>query len=129
MEFYLYFLSGIAGGLLGGMGMGGGTLLIPLLTLLCGVEQGVAQGVNLISFLPMSAIALSVHAKAGRLDRRGLPWITVPALILSGLFAFAAAYLPSAALRRGFGFFLILLSAFPFSAALKKNGENKKKSL
>lgn len=128
MSFYLYFLSGIAGGLLGGMGMGGGTLLIPLLTLVCGVEQGVAQGVNLLSFLPMSAIALGVHAKGGRLEKRGLWWITVPALLLSGAFAFAAAYLPSAALRKGFGSFLILLSVFPFASALKKPAERQKKS-
>ena len=120
MAFYLYFLCGIAGGLLGGMGMGGGTLLIPLLTLLLGVEQGTAQGVNLLSFLPMSFIALTVHSKEGRLEKKGLWKICVPALIFSGLFAFAAAYLPSAALRKCFGFFLILLSAFPFSSALKK---------
>ena len=52
MSFYLYFLAGIAGGIPGGMGMGGGTALIPLLVLLCGAEQGVAQGINLLSFLP-----------------------------------------------------------------------------
>ena len=124
MAFYLLFLCGIAGGLLGGMGMGGGTLLIPLLTLLCGVEQGVAQGVNLLSFLPMSVIALGIHAKSGRLEKRGLLFIIVPALILSGLFAFVAAYLPSAALKKGFGLFLVLLSVFPFVSALKKNREN-----
>ena len=38
MAFFLFFLCGIAGGVLGGMGMGGGTALIPLLTVLCGVE-------------------------------------------------------------------------------------------
>ena len=130
MKVYLYFLSGIIGGLLGGMGMGGGTLLIPILTLLCGVPQGVAQGVNLLSFLPMSLIALTVHAKGGRLEKRGLIWITVPALVFSGLLAFAAAYLPSSALRKGFGVFLILLSIFPFSSAfsspkkVKKSTEN-----
>lgn len=124
MSFYLLFLCGIAGGLLGGMGMGGGTLLIPLLTLLCGVEQGVAQGVNLLSFLPMSVIALGIHAKSGRLEKRGLLFITIPALILSGFFAFVAAYLPSAVLKKGFGLFLVLLSGFPFVSALKKNSEN-----
>lgn len=126
MAFYLYFACGIVGGLLGGMGMGGGTLLIPLLTLLCKVPQGVAQGVNLLSFLPMSWIALNVHAKSGRLEKRGLAFIALPALVFSGLFAFFAAYLPGEALRRGFGFFLILLSIFPFSSALKAPQDTKK---
>ena len=49
MAFLLLALCGFAGGLLGGMGMGGGTALIPLLTL-AGVPQAAAQGVNLLSF-------------------------------------------------------------------------------
>ncbi len=112
MSFYLFFLCGIAGGLLGGMGMGGGTALIPLLTLLCGVEQSVAQGVNLLSFLPMSLIALSVHAKNGLLEKRGLWLLIIPALLLSAAGALLAIVLPSAALRRGFGVFLVVLSIF-----------------
>ena len=45
------------------MGMGGGTLLIPILTLLAGFGQLEAQGINLISFIPMSIIALILHFK------------------------------------------------------------------
>lgn len=124
MAFYLLFLVGIAGGILGGMGMGGGTLLIPLLTLLCGIEQGVAQGVNLLSFLPMSMIALLIHAKNGRLEKSKLLYMIVPSLLVSGIFALFAAHLPSVVLRKGFGFFLILLSAFPFASSLKKRVKN-----
>ena len=86
MSFYLYFLCGILGGVLGGMGMGGGTVLIPLLTIFCGVEQGAAQGVNLLSFLPMSLLA---------------------------------AHLPAVVLKKGFGVFLIVLSFFQFSSAIR----------
>lgn len=119
MSFYLLFLAGVAGGLLGGMGMGGGTLLIPILTLLLGVGQTAAQGVNLLSFLPMSLIALSVHAKSGNLERDGLVLLVLPALVTSGLGAWAAAALPAHILRKGFGLFLVVLSAFPFSAAFR----------
>lgn len=119
MAFYLLFVCGVLGGVLGGMGMGGGTALIPLLTLLCGVEQGVAQGVNLLSFLPMSVIALTVHAKNGLLETRGLAYLVAPALLFSLGGAFAAAYLPGAVLRKAFGLFLVILSVFPFASALK----------
>lgn len=118
MSFYLFFLSGVLGGVLGGMGMGGGTLLIPVLTLLFHVPQAISQGVNLLSFLPMSVIALKEHAKCGRVKFKGLLPITLSALLFSGAFAFAAGALPSAILRRGFGFFLIILSIFPFHKAL-----------
>ena len=47
-------VGGLIGGLVGGMGMGGGTLLIPILTLLAGFKQLEAQGINLISFIPIS---------------------------------------------------------------------------
>lgn len=126
MAFYLLLFCGFLGGILGGMGMGGGTVLIPLLTLLCGVEQGAAQGVNLIAFLPMSAAALSVHAKNGLLKKEGLFSIVAPALFFSVGGSLLAVLLPSAVLRRGFGAFLCVLSAFEFREAARKNAVGKK---
>lgn len=119
MSFYLLFAAGLLGGILGGMGMGGGTLLIPLLTLFLGVEQGVAQGVNLLSFLPMAVIALGIHKREGRLRREGLLPLVLPALLSSALGGCLAALLPAAALKKGFGLLLIVLSAFPLSSALR----------
>ena len=111
MSFYLFFLCGLAGGILGGMGMGGGTALIPLLTLLLGVPQTAAQGANLISFFPMAALALTMHAKSGLLQKEGLLCLILPALVLSVSGALLAARLPGMLLRRAFGVFLIALSA------------------
>lgn len=119
MSFYLYLLCGILGGVLGGMGMGGGTVLIPLLTIFCGVEQGTAQGVNLISFLPMSLLALTVHAQNGLLKKEGIFFLIAPALLFSVGGSLLAAYLPAAALKKGFGVFLIVLSFFQFASALR----------
>lgn len=118
MAFLIYLLCGIAGGVLGGMGMGGGTALIPLLTIFCGVEQGAAQGINLLSFLPMAAIALTIHAKNGLLSKEGILPLILPALLFSVLGSVLAAYLPSAALKKGFGVFLIGLSFLQFRGAL-----------
>ena len=59
----IFSLIGIIGGVLGGMGMGGGTLLIPLLTIFLNLPQKEAQAINLIAFLPMSIIALILHYK------------------------------------------------------------------
>ena len=125
MAFLLLFLSGIAGGVLGGMGMGGGTALIPLLTIFCGVEQGAAQGINLLSFLPMAALALSIHAKNGLLKKEGILPIILPALAFSVLGSLLAAALPAAALKKGFGVFLIILSFFQFRAAFSMGKTHK----
>ena len=110
MSFYLYLLLGFLGGIPAGMGMGGGTVTIPLLVLVGGVEQKIAQSANLFSFLPMSAFALRTHAKNGLLQTRGILFTVLPALLFSALGAMLAATLPSSVLSKAFGAFLIGLS-------------------
>lgn len=110
MRFLIYLLAGIAGGLLGGMGMGGGTVLIPILTIFCGVEQHLAQSVNLLSFLPMAIFSLKVHFANGLVDTKGILWLIVPAVLLSALGGFFVKELSGRFLRAAFGIFLCLLS-------------------
>ena len=119
MKFLVYLLAGAAGGLLGGMGMGGGTVLIPILTVLCGVPQHLAQSVNLFAFLPMAVFSLRVHAKNGLLDARGTPWMIVPAAALSALGAWLVQGVAAEALRVGFGVFLCILSLYQFAGGAK----------
>ena len=110
MSFILFSLAGFFSGLIGGMGMGGGTILIPVLTVIFGVEQHVAQATNLIAFLPMALLTLNVHRKNGLLKTEGLSFIVIPAVLTSVATGFAAALLPSFVLRKLFGAFLVLLS-------------------
>ena len=110
MSFYLYLILGFLGGIPAGMGMGGGTVTIPLLVLVGGVEQKIAQCANLYSFLPMSLGALKTHADNGLLKTEGVGWIVLPALLLSAVGTWAAGVLPSEFLRKGFGVFLIVLA-------------------
>lgn len=119
MSFYLYLILGFVGGIPAGMGMGGGTVTIPLLVLLGGVEQKIAQCANLFSFLPMSFGALKTHAENGLLKTQGVLWVIIPALLLSILGALSAFLLPSEILRRAFGVFLIGLSV---TTLYKRNG-------
>ena len=112
MRFYLYLLLGFLGGIPAGMGMGGGTVTIPLLVLVGGVEQKIAQCANLFAFLPMSLFALKTHADNGLLKTKGMLWVILPALALSVLGTLVAASLPSEILKKSFGAFLIVLSFF-----------------
>ncbi|MBQ7369077.1 MAG: TSUP family transporter [Clostridia bacterium] len=114
MSFYLYLLLGFLGGVPAGMGMGGGTVTIPLLTLVGGVEQKIAQCANLFAFLPMSVGALKTHADNGLLSCKGIFWIILPALGLSVAGALLASSLSSNALKKAFGAFLIGLSFVGF---------------
>lgn len=90
MRELLLFVIGAAAGVISGMGMGGGTLLIPVLTLLMGIPQRQAQGVNMLSFLPAAAAALYIHKKEGRLElKSSLP--VIAAGIVGALFGALAA--------------------------------------
>ena len=120
MIFYLYLILGFVGGIPAGMGMGGGTLTIPLLTMLGGVEQKLAQSANLFAFLPMSLGALKVHSENGLLKTEGILWIILPALLFSAFGALLTSVLPSEILRKGFGAFLIFLSGITLMKKMKK---------
>lgn len=100
------------GGIIGGMGMGGGTLLIPLLTLFSGVEQHLAQAINLISFVPMSLVALFIHKKNGYVRVKTALPIALTAVVGAVCGSFAAKYAGGYALRAAFGAFLIVLGVY-----------------
>ncbi len=126
MRFLVYLLAGLAGGILGGMGMGGGTVLIPILTMFCGVPQHLAQSVNLLSFLPMAAVSLRVHAGNGLLDTKNILWMIVPATLLSVLGGILVQGVAAGTLRVGFGAFLCLLSVYQFYTGIRAAAQERK---
>lgn len=114
IKIILLAVSGIAAGILGGMGMGGGTILIPLLTIFFNVGQKEAQAINLVSFIPMAMVSLAIHIKNKRVKKEGLLWIIVPAVLTSVGGGFAAQAVYGEVLKRIFGGFLLLLSVVQF---------------
>ena len=114
MEWIWLILIGIIGGVLGGMGMGGGTLLIPLLTIFLELEQSVSQGINLLAFLPMSIVALIIHSKNKMIDWKN-SWPIVITGILGAIGgAILIEFVKPKTLKNGFGIFLIVLGIFQF---------------
>ena len=107
-DFFLPALVGFFTGILSAWGIGGGTLLLLVMTLFLGVDQRTAQGVNLLFFLPTAASALVCHWRGGYLDKPTLksavPWAVIAAL----LGAWAATALDVAVLRKPFGIYLLL---------------------
>ncbi|MBQ1269292.1 MAG: sulfite exporter TauE/SafE family protein [Clostridia bacterium] len=119
MKWFLYALAGFCGGFVGGMGMGGGTLLIPLLTLLLGFSQKQAQAVNLVAFLPMAAVALVIHAKKRRVRFREAIWFLPSGVIVGTLGALIMRSFSGRVLRKSFGAFLVLLALVSVIRRLK----------
>ncbi|MBE7090931.1 MAG: sulfite exporter TauE/SafE family protein [Clostridiales bacterium] len=121
MQTFFYVVVGFLGGLLGGMGMGGGTLLIPLLSLCFSLVQKQAQAINLVAFLPMAIVALAVHTKNGLVQYKTALPMLLPGVVFSLFGAFFAKALPNAVLRKVFGGFLLLLAVRSFLLNKKGN--------
>ncbi|MBO5067972.1 MAG: sulfite exporter TauE/SafE family protein [Clostridia bacterium] len=120
MEFIWYVFAGLLGGVLGGMGMGGGTVLIPLLSIFYCVSQHTAQASNLISFIPMAIVALIIHLRNGLVEFKKIMFIILPGVITCIVGCYLARAISGDLLKRLFGGFLLLLSIFQFVTEIKK---------
>ena len=107
MKVLLPFLCGFGAGVVSAWGVGGGTLLLLVMTLFLGVDQRTAQGINLLFFLPASAICCVVRIRQGRLNlKKCLPAIVCgcAAALLGSLIA---AWVDTELLRKPFGILLL----------------------
>ena len=121
MQYLWYVFAGFIGGILGGMGMGGGTLLIPLLTIFYSVGQHMAQAINLIGFIPMAIVALLIHIKNKLVNFDNVIVIIISGAITCVAGCFLAKVMGGELLKRCFGGFLLALSIFQFIDAIKQN--------
>lgn len=121
----IYAVLGFVSGIFGGLGMGGGTLLIPLLNIFLGLEQKLCQGINLVSFLVMALFSLIIHYKNGYVQTKGILFIIISGVIFSLGGALLAGLVPSNILRISFGIFLCILSIVEFIKVLRAKKEEK----
>ena len=61
-------ITGVISGIVSGIGMGGGTILILILSIFVGMEQKVAQATNLIFFIPTSIAAIFINFKKNNIN-------------------------------------------------------------
>jgi uncharacterized membrane protein YfcA len=120
MEYVWYAVSGVLGGVLGGMGMGGGTLLIPLLTIFNGVGQHSAQAVNLIAFIPMAVVAILIHLKNKIINFKNVVFVILPGIVTCIIGCFVAKNVTGNLLGKIFGGFLIILAIIQFCGIFGK---------
>jgi len=115
-----YVLIGLAAGVISGMGIGGGAILIPALTIFLDTGQQQAQQINLLYFIPTATIALFIHRKNGNIEKKGR-W----PLILWGLpgalgGALLAVRMDATILRKGFAIFMLAMAAYEITKGCQK---------
>jgi uncharacterized membrane protein YfcA len=106
---WIAVLAGAVTGILSGFGIGGGSLLLLYMTNWVGLSQSIAQGINLLYFLPTAATALPAHLRNGYLVRPALLPAIGAGLAGTALAAWWATALEVELLRTCFGGFLLLI--------------------
>ncbi len=112
MEYLWFVLAGIVSGVVAGMGMGGGTLLIPVLIIFFNIAQQQAQGINLLAFIPCAIVSLIIHIKNKLVNFKiGLP-ILFTGIIASVFASILAVNTNSKLLQIMFGVFLLVVGVY-----------------
>lgn len=103
-------LIGIFSGIFSGIGMGGGTILIFLLTMFAGLEQHIAQATNLIYFIPTAISAIIVNYRDKNIDIKLALSISICGIIGAIIGAVLSINLEVQYLRKFYGIFLAIIA-------------------
>ena len=120
VEWMLPFLAALGTGVLSSWGVGGGTLLLVIMTLFLNVGHREAQAINLLFFLPTAAAGLFFHKEKGFLDRESFRRTAVPGVIASLAGAALSMTVDVSLLRKPFGIFLLYSGASMLLSAKRK---------
>ena len=119
-------LIGIVSGIITGTGMGGGTILIALLTLIRGLDQHVAQATNLVFFVPTSIVAIIMNIKNKNVDIKLAFTISFFGIIGAIIGAIIAMNINVQILKKCFGIFLAVIGINEIYTIFKQYINSKK---
>lgn len=121
-------LIGVVSGIVSGTGMGGGTILIFLLTFMCGVEQHIAQAANLIFFIPTSIVAIIVNIKNKNINLKLATIISLFGILGAIIGANLSVHTDVKSLRKYFGYFLVIIAIHEIYTIIKENKKKEKRT-
>jgi len=107
----LGFVIGLAGGFFGGVaGIGGGVIMIPMMTAFVGLRQREAHGTSLVAVVFTGAVGALIYSSHGVVDWKAALILAASAIPFARMGALYAHSLKEKRLRRGFGIFIICVS-------------------
>ena len=122
----LEFFTGLISGTISGTGMGGGTILILILSVFMGIEQHTAQATNLVFFIPTSISAIITTIKEKLINWKiGLP-VAISGVIGAIIGTKISVKLDVKKLKKYFGIFLIIIAIYEiYSLVIQYKKERK----
>ena len=113
-------LIGVLSGIVTGLGMGGGSILILILTTFMSIEQHTAQAANLILFVPTAITAIIVHFKNGNVEKKVGNKLLYTIIIGSIIGSYLTSIISSDNLKRYFGIFLLAVGILEIITTIRK---------
>ncbi len=110
---------GFFSGIISGMGIGGGAILIPALILLEHLTQQVAQGINLLYFLPTAAVSLIIHIKNKNVEIKTALIVGISGVLGAICGSLLAVRLSGGLLGKLFGIFLFGIGIYEVIKGIK----------
>ena len=124
----LEVLTGLISGIVSGTGMGGGTILILVLSVFIGIEQHTAQATNLIFFVPTSIAAIIIALKEKLIEWKTGRNIAVAGIVGAIIGSIIMSKLEVKLLRKFFVIFLAIIAIYEIYSLKKQyNSYSKKK--
>lgn len=123
----LEILIGAFSGIFSGIGMGGGTILIFLLTTFGKMEQHIAQATNLLYFIPTAISAIIVNYRDKNIDLKLAKEISIFGIIGAVIGAMISVNIDVEKLRKLFGIFLTIIAIHEIYTLFKEYKQYKKR--
>lgn len=121
-------LAGLFSGIIGSMGLGGGTVLIIYLSLFTNTSQLESQGINLLFFIPCAVIAIIIYQKSKLLRIKTVLKIAPFGILGAFLGLFLSGVIKENIIAKIFGVLLIVLAFNElFNNLIKRLAEKVKK--
>lgn len=114
------FIGSVVAGFFGALtGLGGGVIIVPLLTLVCGIDIHYAIGASLVSIIATSSGAAAAYVKDGLVNLRVAMFLGIATTLGAIIGAIIAIDMPTGIISIVFGSTLILTT---FASLIKSMG-------
>ena len=117
-------IGSIGGTLAGLLGVGGGFIKVPLLVMIMGLGQQMAQGISLLVIVPTSIVAIWRLHKSSLIDWSMVMVMAVGSILGAAISSNFVQYIDSKLLTKIFGFCVILVGLKMYFDARKNEQKN-----
>ena len=123
MNWAMAALAGTLSAIIGSMGLGGGGILIIYFNLFTDVPQSLAQGINLLFFIPSALVAIIIYIKKSLINFRLAAGLAALGVIGALLGSYLASFVDSRVLSKLFALLLLVMGVMQIRNKKSKNSK------